>query len=77
MSGGYYDYEVGACFPDEVSEGSDSPDAGSEFPYMDKPDSVPEECWSDTLGTDWDCMDRDTMDKLLDRLLEYLFGESD
>lgn len=74
MAGGYYDYEVGACFPDE---GGGSPDAGSEFPYMDKPDSVPAECWSDTMGTDWDCMNRDTMEKLLEELWEYLFGESD
>lgn len=79
MAGGYYDYEVGACFPDEGGGAPDagSPDAGPGFPHMEKPDSVPEECWSETLGTDWDCMNRDTLEKLLEELLDYLFGESD
>lgn len=79
MANGHYDHELGMCYQDEIEacQSDDSPDAGSGFPYMDKPDNVPDECWSDTLGTDWDCMNRDTVSNLLEDIWDYLFGESD
>lgn len=81
MPNGHYDYEIGACFPDETDDGRESSDAGTEsgydFPYMEKPESVPDECWSPTLGIDWNCMNSDTIRRLIEALWDCLNGESD
>ncbi len=78
MPNGHYDEDAGVCYPDEVAPDAgskDPPDAGSDFPHMERPESVPPECWSDTLGTDWDCMNRDTLSNILDAILNALKGK--